>query len=310
MYLVRGLKEVLGRHTGGVLTIGNFDGVHLGHQFILKEVMDRAKKAEVPSLVFSFRPHPRAILAPDLRLEFLSTYSERRDHLEAAGINAFIEEPFSRSFSNTSYEVFFRELREVLQPRQIVVGHDFAFGKDRNGSVESLKGLCKEVGVTFFQVAPQSIRTESGSESIVSSTKIREALLRREVFLASQLLGYSFYYRGHVVKGDQRGSEIGFPTANLRSGMKLTLPYGVYATQSTVMGKKFPSVTNVGIRPTFDRSEPVIETHLLDTTLDLYGQELKVEFIGALRSEQKFPSLDSLRVQIGKDILQARKMLS
>ena len=308
---LRGVARVPRAFHSAVVTIGNFDGVHLGHQAIIREAIAQAKASGGESIAFTFRPHPQAALRPDQATELIFTYDEKIEKLKQTGIDWVIEEPFSREFSTTAPQDFFKKIIiEKLGARKLVVGYDFAFGRGREGSLERLREWCNQSGIALTVVEPLAF-----SGTTVSSSKVRAHLRSGQVQEAATLLGSPFFYRGVVTKGDQRGRLLGFPTANqqlYRSQQKLILPYGVYATRSSVQGQIFASVTNVGVRPTFvarqDNQEPpvLVETHLLDTQIDLYGSTLVVEFNSKIRDEQKFDGMDSLKAQIAKDCTVAR----
>lgn len=338
MEIVRGHADWTQSHgpTRPVLTIGNFDGVHRGHQEILRLTVEKARAAGVRSVAYTFRPHPQMALRPDRKLELLSTYEERAEAIARAGIDFLIEEPFSREFSTTPADVFFREiLIQKLSVSEIVVGYDFGFGKDRGGHLESLESYCRVAGVRLTVVPPQSV----DDAGVASSSRIRGFLRANDLESANRLLGYSFSYRGVVLRGENRGHLLGFPTANIQVEAKLRLPLGVYATRTRLYGPvspqlptpivaEFDSVTNLGIRPTFYASghasgthaqaepAPVIETHLLDsakqgdTELDLYGRTIEVRFIHYLREERKFDSRDALASQIRRDIDAAQALFA
>ncbi len=318
MEVVRGFEQLQKVPPRVVVTIGNFDGVHLGHQRILKLAVEQARSLSGTSLAFTLKPHPQISLRPERELHLLCSYDEKLRLIEEAGIDVTIEQPFSREFSTTDPEQFFSEvLLKRLNSVAIVVGYDFGFGKGREGHLAALEGWCKKAGVRLTVVQAQQQDGE-----VVSSSRIRAHLLAGEVELASKLLGREFCYRGVVVRGEGRGRKIGFPTANLRLEQKLVLPWGVYATRAVLDdGTVFPSVTNIGIRPTFrspdgqsltahEREFPaLIETHLLDTTMDLYGRSLEVRFVKRLREEKKFSGMEALKAQIVLDAEGARQIL-
>jgi riboflavin kinase / FMN adenylyltransferase len=314
MELLRGIQNLKNQSVTcqhAVVTIGNFDGVHLGHQKIIQTTLEKAKARKGTSIAYTFRPHPQIALKPDSSIQLLSTYDEKIELLGATGLDIMVEEPFSREFSTIAPEQFFSDvLLRKLGAEEIVVGYDFAFGKGRVGHLEALGEFCKSAGVQLTVVPAQRI----GSE-VVSSSRVRQHLLAGEIDKANALLGRSFSYKGVVIKGDQRGRTIGFPTANLKLENKLALPYGVYATRTLFKDKSYPSVTNVGTRPTFHH-EPgkelpaLVETHLLDTTIDLYGSTLEVRFEHRLRAEKKFNGIDALKTQITLDAQQARELLT
>lgn len=323
MELVRGIQSLTRSLRRPVVCIGNFDGVHLGHQHIIGTAVEKARARGGTAVAFTFRPHPQVALRPESNVQLLSTYDEKAELLGRCGIDVIIEEPFSREFSTTSPESFFTDsLIRRLSCEAIVVGYDFAFGKERQGHLDSLGALCKAVGVELTVVPPQRIEV-SGNADVVSSSRIRQHLLKGEMESASALLGREFFYRGIVIKGEGRGRKIGFPTANLKIEDKLTLPYGVYATWAVLDGRILESVTNVGVRPTFFDEKraagagasdkelaALVETHILDQTIDLYGTSLEVRFVRKLRDERKFSGIDSLKAQISLDVAEARKALA
>lgn len=302
-----------------VVTIGNFDGVHVGHQAIMRLTMDKARahgasgsansSKKSTSIALTFRPHPQIALRPEVDVPLITTYDEKLELIAALGIDRVVEQPFSREFSTTSPEQFFNEiLLRSLSAEVIVVGYDFAFGKGRQGSLEAMEGFCKKAGVELVVVPAMRVDVE-GSSEIVSSSRIRNHLGQGDVSGAKTLLGRPFFYRGVVIKGEGRGRKIGFPTANLQFDKKLLLPNGVYSTESWSGGRKYSSVTNIGVRPTFHTEAvgPSIETHLIDATIDLYGGPLEVRFLKKLRDEKKFESVEKLTQQIARDVQSARE---
>lgn len=305
-----GLPSLVLERDHSVLTIGNFDGVHLGHQELLSKTVELAKLISGPACVFTFRPHPQEVLRPGQKVKLLSRYDEKLEMLEQAGIDITVEELFSQDFfSQTAREFFLNVVVHGFKARHLVVGHDFAFGKNREGTFAVLEALCQEFGVTLHQIPAMKV-----GDQLVSSSNIRSLLQAASVHEAEKLLGRFFFYRGVVRKGDQRGRLLGFPTANLRIEEKLELPNGVYATWTLVTrgGKagKYPSVTNIGVRPTFQSEEgKLVETHLIltnETTIDLYGEEIEVQFVERFREEKKFASFDELKTQIAHDRERAR----
>ncbi len=309
MDLVKGISALTSSVQHPVVTIGNFDGVHRGHQRIIQVALEKAKGRKGHCIAYTFRPHPQVALRPASQVQLLSTYEERAELLGKLGIDIVIEEPFSREFSVTEPAQFFTDiLLRKLSAEAIVVGYDFAFGRERHGHLDVLREFCQGAGVELTVVPAQRVESE-----VVSSSRIRQHLLSGEIEIANHLLGRPFSYCGVVIKGEGRGRKLGFPTANLKLENKLVLPYGVYATWAIVNGKIYPSVTNVGVRPTFQEGGDIppvlVETYLLDTSQDLYGNQLEVRFIKRLREEKKFPDLSSLIFQIKIDIEKARKIL-
>jgi riboflavin kinase/FMN adenylyltransferase len=309
MKLLHGIQNLTSSFQNAVVTIGNFDGVHLGHQTIIREAIQRARAAQGIAVAYTFRPHPQIALKPDSNVQLLSTYDEKIELLGKTGLDVTVEEPFSREFSTIAPEQFFSDVvLRKLSAQQIVVGYDFAFGKGRAGHLEALAEFCKKSSVGLTVVPALRVEGE-----VVSSSRIRQHLLSGNVEAAVRLLGRFYSYRGVVIKGEQRGRKLGFPTANLKLENKLALPFGVYATWAKLGDRLYPSVTNVGTRPTFHSEtqglSALVETHLLDVSIDLYGSTLEVQFVRRLRAEKKFSGMDELKTQISLDADQARALL-
>ena len=317
MIHVRGISALKLTRDHTVLTIGNFDGVHLGHQRILREVLAESKRGGGPACVFTFRPHPQEVLRPGTQVKLLTHYDEKMNILESLGLDVVVEEPFSQEFFTLSAREFFQKvIVDGFNAISLFVGHDFAFGKNREGNLDLLRELCEGKGIRLTVVAPEEI-----SGDIVSSTQIRHTLSEGRVAEAGRLMDRFFFYRGVVVKGDQRGRLLGFPTANLKLENKLALPHGVYATWAILERgghrEEIPSVTNVGVRPTFVEKAMaegilpvVVECHLIlpeGETIDLYGETLEVQFVDRFRNERKFANFEELKTQIALDKEQARE---
>lgn len=317
MIIVRGIEALELSRDHAVVTIGNFDGVHLGHQRILRDVLAESKKTGGPACVYTFRPHPQEVLRPGTTVMLLTHYDEKIRLLESLGLDVVVEEPFSQEFFTLSAREFFKKvIVDGFKAVSLFVGHDFAFGKNREGNLDLLRLLCGEKGIALTVVAPEELDGE-----IVSSTRIRNVLLEGHVAEAARLMGRFFFYRGVVVKGDQRGRLLGFPTANLKLENKLALPHGVYATWAILdrggRRDKIPSVTNVGVRPTFAEKAQaegllpvVVESHLIlpeGDSVDLYGETLEIQFVERFRDEKKFASFEELKTQIAIDKEQARE---
>ena len=288
---------------GAILAMGNFDGVHLGHQELLKNARLWAGEKNCPAVVLTFEPHPLSILRPPhLRLFDLD---DQQAQFKKAQMDGVVYLTFSRDFSELSAEEFLEKIiLQKFNPRGIVVGFNFRFGAGRKGTVELLqewgkKNNCEVHVISSFQIG----------EGIVSTSEIRKALLAGDVSRARLFLSRPFALQGIVVHGDSRGGRIGFPTANLHLEKVMTPAWGVYATHTLIGGKVFPSVSHLGPLPTFGDNVVRLETHLLGFSGDLYGQTLKVEFIEKIRGVQKFNSVDELREQIQKDIQTAKNFL-
>ncbi len=289
-----------------VVALGNFDGVHLGHQAILGRALEDSRTLGHPVVAFTFKPHPTIELKPESDLRLLMTYDEKRIRLQGLGVDYCIEEPFNSTFASLSAKKFFdRILLGRARARVIVVGENFTFGRNREGTIPVLKEFCDAAGVTLRALPPVEVEGLP-----VSSSRIRSALSEGQVRVASELLGRPFFYKAEVVHGDKRGRTIGFPTANMKCDTKFPLRSGVYATTVFWQGKIYPSVTNLGTRPTFDSSELRMETHLLHEDLELYGEILEVSFHERIRDERKFGSLEELKHQIRADTELAGHLLS
>jgi riboflavin kinase/FMN adenylyltransferase len=312
MRLCKGVAQVSEAPKCPVVTIGNFDGVHKGHREIIRLAVAKAQQLRGQSVIYTFRPHPQVVLHPEKLLKLLNTYDERIELFEEQGPDWVVEEPFSRDFSTIPAQKFFADtLIGKLGAKAIVVGHDFGFGKDRQGHLDTLQALCASSRVELTVVPPLHV-----SGKVVSSSKIRASLESAKIEEANDDLGYAFSYSGVVVRGDGRGRKIGFPTANLQLEPKLELPRGVYLTQAELEGgTKVLSVTNIGVRPTFQQEavNPLapqmrvhVECHLLDHQSDLYGKRIKLKFFSHLREEKKFASVDALIAQIQEDVASVR----
>lgn len=297
-----------------VVTVGSFDGIHLGHLSILETVVERARAHDGTATVVTFEPHPRKVLHPERPPRLLSTTEQRLELIEAAGIDATILEPFTPEFSRTPPERFVREyLHRGLAPVEVYVGYDFRFGHDREGSMRLLTELGPRLGFAVTIVPEVTIGGED-----VNSTRIRALVAQGEASTAARLLGRPYALRGRVAPGDRRGRGLGFPTLNLAPENELLPGTGVYAGRvrflddgAPAAGSVFAAVTNVGRRPTFDAGERVVcESHLLDFAADATGRRIEVVFVDRLRAERRFPSGDALREQIARDVDEARRLLA
>ncbi len=280
-----------------VLTIGNFDGVHLGHQRLLGEVLRRARARGEPAAVYTFDPPPRSVLAPAHAQPQLTDWSERARLLGSFDVQHIIIERFTRAFAQHTPEWFAQEvLGRWINPSEIVVGYDFRFGKARAGTLELLQRLLPKVPVS----AIAAVEAEGG---VVSSSRLRALVAAGEVAAAARLLGRPYAVRGAVVSGDRRGRTLGFPTANVESSAELLPAKGVYAVRASLNGgPPRPAVANLGVRPTFGgEGRFLVEVHLLNFSGELYGHELSVQFVARLRGEERFADADALRAQIARD---------
>ncbi|MGE3975537.1 MAG: bifunctional riboflavin kinase/FAD synthetase [Bdellovibrionales bacterium] len=294
--------------TRSVVSIGNFDGVHLGHRALLQNLLQKSRELQAKSVVMTFDPHPMQILYPEKKLIKLFDRDDQISELEKMGIDYLFIQPFSRELSQMSPETFLKEIIfEPLSPIALVVGYDFSFGANRSGNIPLLEKLSQEWGFELQVVPP--LRKK---EQIISSSYIREKIKLGEMEKAQEALSRPFYLKGVVIKGAQRGRHLGFPTVNIASGTGVAPSPGVYVTHTQVKGQFFPSVTNVGFNPTFEddrnsqKNNMKIETYILDFDQDLYGEVLSVDFFKKLRVEKKFSSIQELKKQITEDVQMTR----
>ncbi len=310
MRLYKGMAELSAPLANAVVTIGNFDGVHVGHQDLVGRVVSHAKRIGGLAVAITFRPHPHFVLRPTQAPLLLNTYEEKLDLLGLVGVDVLIEEPFSREFSNITPDQFVNQfLAQALGTKVLYLGYDFAFGKERSGSVETLQRLAEARGIEIHVMPPHKVDAVP-----VSSSLIRKTLDEGQIDLVNNYLGRPFFLTGLVWRGEGRGRTIGVPTANLQTVQRKYPKVGVYATRTCWRGKWYSSVSNVGYNPTFkgDGSDlPLkIETHLFDFDSDMYGDDIRVEFHAFLRSEQKFSGVDELLKQMQKDFVAAKLELA
>jgi riboflavin kinase / FMN adenylyltransferase len=292
-----------------VVTIGTFDGVHIGHRKIIAKLQELAAEIGGETVILTFFPHPRMILNPeDQDLKLITTINEKAELLEGLGIDHLIVTPFSRDFSNLSALEYIHDILVArIGVKKIVIGYDHRFGKDRKGGLEDLQRLSKEFEYDVIEIPEQDI-----NDVAVSSTKIRAALLNDEVDLANQYLGYSFFISGKVIRGDQIGRQIGYPTANILVGesYKLIPADGIFAVTVNVGDNTYKGMAYIGHRPTINGMSRNIEVNIFDFDKDIYDQNIRLNFHHFVRSDIKFNSLDELKVQLAKDREDVLKMLS
>jgi riboflavin kinase / FMN adenylyltransferase len=290
-----------------VCTIGVFDGVHKGHQKLMARVVDEARTRSAHPVVITFDRHPLELIAPGKEPPLITTPRQRAEAMEALGIEVLLILTFDDALRRLSPEEFVRTvLVDALAARHVVVGRNFRFGHEHAGTVDTLAELGERFGYTV-----QIVDLVADEEGTVSSTLIRRQIADGEVEVVAEELGRPFRLEGHVEPGAHRGKGLGFPTANLRVAPKVLLPkVGVYAGWLTWKGKKYPTVVNVGLNPTFeDRTTPIVEAHVIDFDGDLYGQVVSVEFTHHLRDELKFDKVDDLVQAIEDDVARARALL-
>ncbi|SDP25684.1 bifunctional riboflavin kinase/FAD synthetase [Desulforhopalus singaporensis] len=306
MKIYRSPDEINHPFTNSCVTIGNFDGVHTGHQQLFATVVEKTKTTKGTSIAITFDPHPLQVLMPD-GIKLISTYAQKEELIEKAGIDVLLVIPFTREFAKTTAESFVNDLLvEKLGVKELVVGYDYAFGKGRSGNIEFLR---KQGEIFNFPVTVVDAHYIEGE--LVSSTKIREMVREGQMAKTRIFLGRNYQIRGTVQVGKQRGGKvIGFPTANLKFNEEDLVPkHGVYVTQVVYGGRCYGGILNIGYNPTFDEKQLVAETHIFDFNEDIYGKPLKVNLLKFLRSERKFAGPEELAEQIIKDVAVAKQVL-
>lgn len=290
---------------GAFVAIGNFDGLHRGHQSIVDRLLERARAAGVPALMLTFEPHPRDVFAPSPFMFRLTRGDAKARLAQAMGLDGIVVLPFDRAFSQNEAEVFVETmLVEQLGVRGVIVGSDFHFGRQRRGTPSFLKAAGERLG---FSVEILDLMDE-GDEPI-SSSRIRAALSEGAVTAANRLLGYHWFFEGRVIKGDQRGRELGFPTANTATSTGFQLAQGVYAVRALLGERLFDGVAAYG-KPMFDNQLPPFETHLFGFDEDIYGRTLTIALIGHIRGQEVFSGLDELTAAMSRDARKARALLA
>lgn len=293
--------------SGGVVAIGNFDGVHRAHARLIDFVIAEARGRGVRAVVLTFEPHPRTFFRPQTPVFRLTPPAMKARLLKVVGVDGLVVLPFDRTLSETSAEDFIgRVLVGGLAASVVVVGYDFHFGKGRAGNQAMLESAGAEFGFAVSTVP--AIVDQDGS--LISSSVIRDALAAGDIAAANRLLGYRWFVSGTVIPGDRRGRELGFPTANMRLPAESRLRHGIYAVRFTRGGATFDGVASYGRRPTFDNGAPLLETFLFDFSGDLYGAECTVTFLDWIRPEERFPSVDALVAAMDKDYRAAREALA
>jgi riboflavin kinase/FMN adenylyltransferase len=289
-----------------LLTIGVFDGIHLGHQRLLTHLRDEARKKNWLSGVVTFKSHPKAVLSPENKLLWLSDAETKISLLRGLGIDVIVVLPFTSELARLTAQRFVQLLKEHLKMRGLIVGPDFALGRDREGNAEKLRLLGQEMGFSVGVIPPVVLDGQ-----VVSSSAIRQALAQGDMKKTEKLFGRLFSLNGQVVSGDRRGRGLGFPTANLELKPEQALPSdGVYVTIAHVGHELMPSVTSIGVRPTFGGDKRLVETYIIDYKGELLGQRLTIDLVDRLRDEKRFDTVEELKSQMGRDVEQARQILS
>jgi riboflavin kinase/FMN adenylyltransferase len=288
-----------------LLTIGVFDGVHLGHRHLISKLIQRAAEGNFLSGVVTFNSNPKAVLSPKTKLARLTTLEERVTLLKNLGVDLVVPLTFTKEVAALNAREFVLYLKRYLKMRGLVIGPNFALGRGREGNAATLHSLGQELGFTVEIVRPLTVES-----TLVSSTAVRAALARGDMNTTTKLLGRYFSLSGPVAGGFERGHILGFPTANIQLEPEQAVPEdGVYATLAHIGNKVYQSVTNIGVRPTFGKGERAVEVHILDFAGDLYSRKLTIELVERLRAEVKFANPEELTAQIRQDIEQARSIL-
>lgn len=288
-----------------VAAIGNFDGVHKGHKSILRILNEKKDFEDSKSCIITFDPHPQKVLGKK-EISLILPLKERFNLLGNEGIDCIACFNFTKTLSDLDAQDFVKEiLIKTLRIKDIIVGPDFMFGKNRSGNSKLLTEMGEKFGFKTTIVDQENVDGE-----VVSSSLIRQYINNGQIGRATDLLGYRYYIKGMIIEGEKRGRQLGFPTINLDTNWELLPKLGVYATYTNIEGKKYQSITNVGYRPTFDENKLLIETHIFDFSEDVYNKTAKVEFVERLRDEKKFSSVESLIDQIKIDIENVKVILS
>lgn len=290
-----------------VITIGTFDGVHLGHQKIISALVKQAKAVGGESIIITFDPHPRKIINLAEHLQLINTLEEKIELLQEKGIDHLVVVPFTLSFSEQPADIYIKDfIIDRFQPHTIIIGYDHHFGKERKGNYRLLEEKASVYNYQLLEIPKHVL-----DEIAISSTKVRDALLKAQVETANKLLGYDFFFEGVVVAGDKLGRQLGYPTANLKytDFDKIRLSEGVYAVYAKYSGKRFMGMMSIGNRPTFNDTSEKVEVNIFDFDEDLYGKTLRVIVKKYLRPQEKYSSIEALIAQIDLDKIESLKIL-
>jgi riboflavin kinase/FMN adenylyltransferase len=306
MEIIRVREKIYHRFKAPSVALGNFDGVHLGHQRILKQTVEIAHRKDRDAVVYTFDPHPRVVLNLAPEIPRISTLREREEILEHLGIDVLILAEFTLEFASQTPEQFVDDvLVEELGTRNLFIGENYRFGKGRSGTPQTLKKMAPEKGFTVHVVPPVQV-----GGMMVSSSKIREYLSKGEIREANLLLGREFTMEGKVIHGHSRGKALGFPTANIKPDAKIYPPEGVYAVYCRTSRGVHAGLMNMGWNPTFKDRRRAYEVHILDFDADIYGETVKIYFVDRLRPEKAFSNVDELKTQIRMDVQRGRDLLT
>jgi riboflavin kinase/FMN adenylyltransferase len=310
MKIIDRLENITQPFKRAVITIGNFDGVHIGHQALFHEVIEKADAIDGTSIAMTFEPHPLRVLQKNSILPLITVYEQKNELIERAGIDVLICIPFTREFASLSAETFIKDLLiGKIGMRAVVVGKDYTFGRNREGNLSVLKSYASQLG--YEVIVADWIKAEQRLDDRISSTRIRELIMAGAVEAAHKMLGRHYQIRGLVVKGRDRGGKLlGIPTANINLQDELCPKTGIYAVTVEHNRQLYRGVANIGYSPTFDDNLFTVEVHLLNFSKDIYGEKIRVNFIQRIRDEKKFAGIADLKEQIHQDVKTAHKILA
>ncbi|MBT8332134.1 MAG: bifunctional riboflavin kinase/FAD synthetase [Deltaproteobacteria bacterium] len=304
------LESIQQPFVNAVITIGNFDGVHIGHQALFHEVIEKAEAIEGTSIAMTFEPHPMRVLKQNNHPPLITLYEQKKELIERSGIDVLICVPFTKKFAALSAEAFIKDLLiEKIGMKAIIVGQDYTFGRNREGNLALLKSYAARMG--YDVIVAEWIKTARNVADRISSTRVRKLVMNGEIETARKMLGRHYQIRGLVVKGRDRGGKLlGTPTANINLQDELCPKTGIYAVTVEYRQRLYRGVANIGYSPTFNDNEFTVEVHLLDFDENIYDRKIRVNFIARIRDEKKFDGIDELKSQIHQDIEDGRKILA
>ena len=310
MKIIDRLERIQQPFVNAVITIGNFDGVHIGHQALFHEVIEKADALKGTAIAMTFEPHPMRVLKKNNHPPLITLYEQKQELIERSGIDVLICVPFTKEFAELSAEKFIKELLiKKIGMKAIIVGEDYTFGKNREGNLAVLKSYASQLD--YEVIVAEWIKATRDVPDRISSTRVRKLVMAGQIESARKMLGRHYQIRGMVVKGRDRGGKLlGIPTANINLQDELCPKTGIYAVTVEYQSQLYKGVANIGYSPTFDNGEFSVEVHILDFKGDIYDQPIRINFIQRLRGEKKFPDPEALAAQIRKDIEKARQILS
>ena len=310
MKIINHLEKITRPFKAAVIAIGNFDGVHIGHQALFHEVIEKADAIDGTSIAMTFEPHPIRVLKKNNHPPLITLYEQKTELIERAGIDVLICVPFTLEFASLSAEAFIKDLLVAkIGMRAIIVGEDYTFGKNREGNLKVLESYADQMG--YEVIVADWIKAAQKFSDRISSTRIRELVMAGEVEPARKMLGRNYQIRGTVVKGRDRGGKLlGIPTANIKLQDELCPKTGIYAVTVEYNNRLYKGVANIGYSPTFDDNEFTVEVHILNFTKNIYGKKIRVNFIKRIRNEKKFANISELKEQIKQDIKTGQEILA